>query len=166
MKNKADFGIRSALWAAISLIIFIFDLAVKRYILNNCRPGDVFGSLFGIVDFVYVRNTGAAFSLLNNSTLLLSIISLVFCVAVVIYWIIKKPQYILLQCALALLFAGAVGNAVDRLAYKFVVDFISIRLFSFPVFNIADISIVLGAIAAIIYVIFFDVSEPKEKKNA
>ena len=52
-------------------------------------------------------------------------------------------------------------NAIDRIAYKFVVDFISIKWFDFPTFNIADMAIVIGAVCAVAYVIFFD----REKKN-
>ena len=60
-----------------------------------------------------------------------------------------------------LLFAGALGNAVDRIFYGFVVDFISLKWFDFPVFNIADMSIVIGAVLAVVYVIFLD----RETKN-
>lgn len=165
MDKKRNFIVSSIIWAVISIVILSLDFAVKQYILHNCRPGEVFGAIPGIADFVYVRNTGAAFSLLSNNTSLLSVISILFCIAVILYWIRKKPRHPMLQTALSLLFAGALGNAIDRIAYKFVVDFISIRWFSFPVFNIADIAIVAGAIAAVIYVTFFDKPAPEEKAN-
>lgn len=165
MDKKRNFTASSILWAVVSVVILALDFAVKQYILHSCRPGEVFGAIPGVADFVYVRNTGAAFSLLSNNTALLSVVSIIFCIAVVLYWIRKKPQHPMLQAALSLLFAGALGNAVDRIAYKFVVDFISIRWFNFPVFNIADIVIVAGAIAAVIYVTFFDKSAPEEKAN-
>lgn len=58
--------------------------------------------------------------------------------------------------AISLFFAGGLGNAIDRVQYKFVVDFIDIKWFDFPVFNIADIAVVLGAVSAIVYVVFYD----------
>ena len=61
--------------------------------------------------------------------------------------------------AVVLFFAGGLGNAIDRAMYKFVVDFIDLKWFDFPVFNIADIAVVAGAVAAILYVIFFDKRE-------
>ena len=137
------------------------DRAVKLYIVANCRQGEVFGELPGIADFLYVRNTGAAFSVFSGNTTLLAVISIVFLIAVVLYKIIRKPQHFMENLAVTLFFAGGLGNAIDRIQYKFVVDFIDIKWFNFPVFNIADIAVVCGAIAAIIFVLFFD----KEKKN-
>ena len=60
-------------------------------------------------------------------------------------------------------FSGALGNGIDRIMYKFVVDFKSIKWFNFPVFNIADVAIVSGAIALFIHILFLD--ESKEKSN-
>ena len=121
----------------------------------------MFGELPGVADFLYVRNTGAAFSILNDNTALLAVISIVFLIAVVLYKIIRKPKHFMENLAVTLFFAGGLGNAIDRIQYKFVVDFIDLKWFDFPVFNIADIAVVGGAIAAIIFVLFFD----KEKKN-
>ena len=84
-----------------------------------------------------------------------------FLIAVVLYKVIRKPQHFLENLAVTLFFAGGLGNAIDRIQYKFVVDFIDLKWFDFPVFNIADIAVVSGAIAAIVFVLFFD----KEKKN-
>ena len=114
-----------------------------------------------LFDFVYVKNTGAAFSMLSDNTGLLSVISVAFCIAVLWYWKKKKPQHTLMKLSLTLLFAGAFGNAIDRIFRGFVVDFISTAFMEFPVFNVADISIVFGAIVLIIYVMFFD----KEEEN-
>ena len=60
-----------------------------------------------------------------------------------------------------MMFAGALGNAIDRVFYGYVVDFIAVRFIDFPVFNIADMAITIGAALVIIYVIFFD----KDTKN-
>ena len=159
MKRKAF----PDLFCQILLAVFVIvsDRAVKVYIIANCRQGEVFGELPGVADFLYVRNTGAAFSILNDNTALLAVISIVFLIAVVLYKIIRKPKHFMENLAVTLFFAGGLGNAIDRIQYKFVVDFIDLKWFDFPVFNIADIAVVGGAIAAIIFVLFFD----KEKKN-
>ena len=159
MKRKT---LTDLLWQ-ILLAVFgiVSDRAVKVYIIANCRQGEVFGELPGVADFLYVRNTGAAFSILNDNTALLAVISIVFLIAVVLYKIIRKPKHFMENLAVTLFFAGGLGNAIDRIQYKFVVDFIDLKWFDFPVFNIADIAVVGGAIAAIIFVLFFD----KEKKN-
>ena len=140
----------------LALVIVLIDRVTKMYVIGNCALGEKFGELPFVADFVYVQNTGAAFSMLENNTILLSVISVVFIIAIIIYKIIRKPEHFMENLAVTLFFAGGLGNAIDRIQYKFVVDFIDIKWFNFPVFNIADMAVVLGAVAAIVYVIFFD----------
>ena len=155
--------IYNCIWLILTFAVIISDRAVKSYILNNVSLGENFGSIKYIADFIYVQNTGAAFSILSENTFILSIVSVVFCIAVIIYKILKKPEHPLLNLTLSLMFSGALGNAIDRISYNFVVDFISIKWFDFPVFNIADMAIVCGAITAIIYVLFFDKDDANNK---
>lgn len=159
MKNK-KYYISSLLWLFYAVILVVFDRIVKLDILSKYRIGTVFGEIPYVADFVYVQNTGAAFSLFDDSTVILSIISIVFLVAILAYWIITKPQHKLMKTAVMLMFAGALGNAIDRVFYGFVVDFISVKWFDFPVFNIADMAIVIGAVIMVVYTVFF---EEKEK---
>ena len=111
---------------------------------------------------IILQNKGAAFSLLSGKLSLLSIISVVFCVCAVIYWIKKKPTHPLLCTSITMMFAGAFGNAIDRIFRGFVIDYIQTSFINFPVFNIADIGITVGAILLVVYFIWFD----KEDKNA
>lgn len=164
MKNKS-FMAGTVLWFAIAAAVLAADRIIKTWIMANCTPGEIFGELPFVSDFIYVKNTGAAFSLLSGSTGILSAVSVLFCIAAVVFWIIKKPAHTLLRAAVSMLFAGALGNAVDRIVYGYVVDFISIKWFDFPVFNIADIAIVIGAAAAVVYVFFFDKPEKTEEKD-
>ena len=149
------------LWYILAAAIIMADFIVKRDILSAYSVGEVFGGIPGICDFIYVQNTGAAFSMLAGGTVILSVISVAFCVGAGVYWVRKKDKPPILKLVLVLLFAGAFGNAIDRIFYGFVVDFISIKWFSFPTFNIADMAIVAGAVLAVVYVIVFD----KDKKN-
>lgn len=144
------------IWLFLSLFLLIADQAVKYGIVSYVGIGDTIGALPGFVDIVYVQNTGAAFNILSGRLSLLSMISIVFCICVVLYFILKKPRQPLLCCALALMFSGALGNAVDRVLRGYVVDYIKLTFINFPVFNIADIAITLGAVLIVIYVAFFD----------
>ncbi len=147
----------TAVWQiVVTAAILILDQMTKAYVLNNVSVGELFGELPYVADYIFVKNTGAAFSILSNNTWLLSAISVIFVIAVLIYRIVAKPQRVLINVAITLFFAGALGNAIDRIAYGYVVDFISIKWFNFPVFNIADMAIVMGAVVAVIYFIFFD----------
>ena len=160
MRNKHT-GI---VWQTLTaLALILADRLVKMFILNTYEPGEFFGEIPYVADFIFVKNTGAAFSILSNNTGLLSAISVIFVIAILAYRFIKKPQGFFLNLSLVLFFSGALGNGIDRIMYKFVVDFISIKWFNFPVFNIADVAIVSGAIALFIHILFFD--ESKEKSN-
>lgn len=145
----------------LAALVFGIDRAVKAYINASFQPGEVFGKIPFVADFCYVRNTGAAFSMLSENTFLLTGLSFLFLVAIAVYKIVRKPHNFMENLAVVLFFAGGLGNAADRVMYKYVVDFIELKWFDFPIFNIADMAIVGGAIAAILYVLFFD----KDKTN-
>ena len=149
------------IYGIAAALIVIADFLTKYFIKNNVALGDVFFSVPKLVDLTYVQNRGAAFSMFSGRVSVLSVVSIAFCIAAVVYWVVKKPKNPLLRTATAMMFAGALGNAVDRIFYGFVVDFIAVRFINFPVFNIADMAITIGAALVIIYVIFFD----KDTKN-
>ena len=147
------------IYSVIIAVILITDFLVKQYILNNVALGETFGSFTALFDFVYVQNTGAAFSILSGKMWLLAVVSVVFCIAVIVYFIKKRPKNKLLCISLAMMFAGALGNAVDRICYGYVVDFIKTTFMNFAVFNIADIAITVGACLLVVYTMFFDEKE-------
>ena len=149
------------IWLIISILIIAADQITKYLVVSGMSIGDTAFS-FGLFDITYVKNEGAAFSMLSGRMSLLSIISIVFCIAVIVYWIKKKPTHPLLCTSLMMIFSGAFANAIDRIFRGFVVDFINATFISFPVFNIADIAITVGAGLLILYEILFD----KEGKNA
>lgn len=153
------------IWAIIAGAVVIFDQLAKLLVIKTIGPNDCFHIIPGLFDFVYVKNTGAAFSMLSENTGILSVVSIIFCIAVLWYWYKKKPANTLLKASLCLLFAGALGNAIDRILRGFVVDFISTAFMNFPVFNIADIAITFGAVLLIIYFIFFDKDEENGENN-
>lgn len=144
------------IYAAAAIIIFAADRLVKNWIMGNVQLFDTFGRIGQLFSFTYVRNEGAAFSMLSGRLGLLSMISVVFCVGVIVWWIIKKPTNKLLCSALTLMTAGAAGNAVDRIAHGYVVDFIKTEFIDFPIFNIADIAITVGAALIVLYVCIYD----------
>lgn len=110
----------------------------------------------GVVKFTYVENTGAAFGMLGSATIILTIVSAIAAIAIAALLIVKrrtlkKP----LSVMMSLILAGAVGNLIDRIIRGFVVDFIEFDFFTFPVFNVADCFVSVGAAALVIYILFF-----------
>lgn len=143
----------------ISLVIIIIDQLTKlgaiKY-LKNRNPYIIINDFF---EFNYVENIGAAFGILKDKRIFFIAITLVVIIFLTIYTI---RNYQLLNklsiFAFALLIGGASGNLIDRIRYGYVVDFLSFRLFNrydFPVFNIADISIVISTVI-IVFLILFD----------
>lgn len=110
----------------------------------------------GFLGLEYVENTGMAFSAFRNFTGALTVISLVLSLllALAIWkrWLFRDsfPLWML-----TLIFAGAVGNLIDRALFGYVTDMIKTLFMSFPVFNFADCCVVVGAILLAVYVLLF-----------
>lgn len=149
-------------WSIIAVLIVAVDQLSKWLVVKNISIGDSFTVIPGLIDFTYVKNTGAAFSILSNATWILSLVSIAFCIGIAIWFFRKRPQHKLLCICICMLFAGALGNAMDRVMLGYVVDFIETTFISFPVFNVADISITVGAVLLVIYEMFFDKEESKK----
>ncbi len=131
-----------------SSILFIIDLISKLLIDNLLSFGE---NIYIIKNFLVIKkvyNTGASFSILLGKSYLF-----IICGIICIYYLYKSLNSInnnkLIIISYSLLFSGIIGNMVDRILYKHVIDFISIL--SFPIFNIADIFICSGSILLLIY---------------
>ncbi len=149
------------IWMIITALILAADQIVK-YLVSAClNVGETAFSVLNIFDITYVQNRGAAFSVMTGKIALLSIISVVFCALIIVFWIKKRPSNPILCLSLSMLFAGAAGNGIDRIFHGFVIDYINLAFMNFPVFNIADIGITVGAALFVLYTIFFE----KEAKN-
>ena len=148
-----------------SFLIILSDQLTKYIVSGNLSQTSSVTFIPYLFNFVYVKNTGAAFSILSKKTAFLGVISVLFCLGVLIYWYKRKPSDGLLLTALTLLFSGAFGNAIDRIARGYVIDFIEMAFINFPVINLADIAITSGAVILMIYLLFFDKEGQKGGKK-
>ena len=97
----------------------------------------------------YIRNYGAAFNIFEGNRIFLSLIS-IFSSLILIYFIFFKERLSSSdRYGLSLILAGSLGNGIDRIIKGYVIDFINLKLFNFPVFNFADIAINIGCIILI-----------------
>ncbi len=151
-------------WIVAAIFLILLDQIVKHYVINGLSQTDSIVVIPHILNFIYVKNTGAAFSMFSGKTAVLGLISILFCIAVVCIWIYKKEKHFLLKLSLMLLFSGAFANAVDRIFRGYVVDFIETSFIRFPVFNVADIAITLGTAFLMVYLIFFDKDKPEKEQ--
>lgn len=152
-------GKTTAVFIAIAAVWYIFDRVVKTYIDAAGFPGQVVvPDMGGLFMLQIVHNTGAAWGMLGDSTMLLGIFSLIVCAAIAWYIFgMRKGQGPMGQTvALAFVFAGGLGNAIDRLTLGYVVDFINCTFIDFPVFNIADIGVTCGIALFLIMILTED----------
>ena len=107
----------------------------------------------GLFDLTYIRNTGAAFSILRSQTWLLTVLSGVAVVVLLVLLLRRAIPSRLGMLSLSLLLAGAAGNFIDRLAFGYVTDMFQTTFMNFPVFNVADIGVVLGGFFLVLAVL-------------
>ncbi len=117
----------------------------------------------GVLHLTFSQNTGAAFSLFTGWNVILLIISAVIIAGLGfgLYSLPKHQGFRNLNLAITLIMGGAIGNFIDRLFAGAVTDFIDFRLIGFPIFNVADICVVCGAILAVLYFIRSYVNVPR-----
>lgn len=107
--------------------------------------GQSFSLIEDFLAITYVRNPGAAFGVLPYRTAFLIIVTLIVVGLIVYFYHVLPASYTLLRLGMALQLGGALGNLIDRVHNVFVVDFIDLKFFP-PVFNLADLFIVIGVI--------------------
>lgn len=149
----------------ITAIILIIDQIIKIIIRSNLNEYQEIKIIKNFFSITFLKNTGAAFSILKNSALLLIIISVLFILLISKY--IKKEEKNLTKLdvySYGIILGGIFGNLLDRIIHKGVIDYLSFRFFSyyFPVFNFADISITVGIALLIISTIINEKKQDKE----
>ncbi|MGF3141791.1 signal peptidase II [Facklamia sp. P13064] len=138
----------------ITAIIVILDQALKIWTQNHLTLNQTLEIIPDFFQLNYIHNTGAGWGLFAGQRFFL--IGVTFLVIFYLVYLIWKNRYHSLwtKLAYALLLGGAVGNLIDRLVRGYVVDMLQIRLFDFPIFNLADVALTLGVILLIIMVIW------------
>lgn len=137
-------------WVAMT---FMLDQIIKIIIQRTMNYYQEIKLIPNFFSLYYVRNSGAAFSILENATLLLIIISVLF--IILIDKSIKKEEQNLDKLSiisLGIILGGIFGNLIDRILYKSVIDYLSFSFgsYHFPIFNVADIGITVGVVLLLI----------------
>lgn len=153
------------LYLAIFFAIITLDQISKVLITSAFSPGQGTIVIKGILDFLYVRNEGAAFGMLQGAGWFFIIVTVAAISAAIIYIVKAKPSSKLERMALAFISGGAIGNFIDRVALGYVRDFIAVSFINFPVFNIADCFVCIGAGLYILYTLI-DAFKTKKVEKA
>lgn len=136
-----------------TILLIMFDQVSKLLITNYFEVGESLTIINNFFRFFYIKNTGAAFGFLMNSTFILILVTIIL----LIYLIIELKKNIdnkIVILSLSLIISGALGNLIDRVFRGYVVDFISFILFNkeMAIFNVADTFITIGVVILLIYI--------------
>lgn len=138
----------------IIVLGLFLDRITKIWALNTLVKVPEIVLIKDFFSFSYLENRGAAFGIFQNKVFFLALITFIIMAAVGYYLIKYKPNSKLLRISLSLILSGAIGNLIDRIGYKYVVDFIMFHykeVYYFPTFNVADILVVVGTALLAIY---------------
>lgn len=163
--NKSKKWIYFLIQMVSAAVLVLIDQWFKKLAVEHLMGKEDVILLKDFLALSYAENTGAAFSAFSDSTMMLSVMTLLLLVGGVVFLILGKVQGKLMNICAVLIIAGGAGNLVDRFAQGYVVDYIKTLFIDFPVFNFADILVVVGCFTLMGYLIYDIIREEKLKKK-
>ena len=150
-------------YVILTVLLVVADQAVKFAVRANIDIGQSIPFIPHVLDLTYVQNTGAAFSILQQHTWLLTLTSAV--VVLIMCLLIVKGFFknALGRWAAALVLAGGMGNLIDRVVFGAVTDMFRTTFMDFPIFNVADCCVTVGVPLLLLYVLLYVSGEENPK---
>lgn len=152
-RNKS----RILLIDSVLFVIFLFfDQLTKYMAVGRLKEHPPFIILDGILEFQYLENHGSAFGLFQNQKIFILLISGTF-MLLLVFVLFRLPgtkKYLPLDILVTLILSGGIGNMIDRVIHDYVIDFIYFKIINYPIFNVADIYVVVGTILIAILCLF------------
>ena len=137
--------------AVITAVAVLLDQISKSIVVNGLPLYGEARFIPGVLSFYHTRNTGAAFSMLSDAIVAITVM--------LYFW---RSRHVLLTVSLSMILGGGIGNMIDRIVNGYVTDFFRVDFVDFAVFNVADSFITVGAVLLGVYIIFF---EPKVERR-
>ncbi len=150
---------------AAAAVLTVLDQIFKKLAVEHLMGKEDIVLIKNFIGLSYAENTGAAFSAFSDSTMFLSVVTLVLLLGGVIFLFLGKIEGKLLNICAVLILAGGAGNLIDRFAQGYVVDYIKTLFIDFPIFNFADILVVVGVFVVCGYLIYDIIREEQQKKK-
>ena len=138
----------------VGIVLAALDQVFKYMIVSNFELGQTQTLIPGVLNLTYIRNEGVAFGMFAGMQWLFIALTVILLALIVIYMFVKRPQSKFFYFTVALIVGGGIGNLIDRIAYGYVVDYLSLTFFQ-PVCNFADYCITVGVILLAVYLLFF-----------
>ena len=149
--------------ALIILGVVALDQATKWVVMLNMELGESLPLIKDVFHFTYIRNEGAAFGILSSHRWIFMTLSIVAIIAIGVYLFKFCKESFFTKIGLALIIGGGIGNMIDRIFLKYVVDMIDCRFIDFYIFNFADCCVCVGAGIVVLGFILSMIKEYKEK---
>lgn len=154
-----------AISLAVMAVLIAVDRLTKHIAVSTVKIDGPSEFLFGLFQFRYVENTGAAFSSFSDKTEILTVATVIIILFCLVLILSRKIKSSFVNVCLLLVTAGGIGNVIDRIAYGYVVDFIEPLFIDFAVFNFADCCITVGAFMLIGFEIYELIKERKKTEK-
>lgn len=142
------------LYALVLIALVAADQLVKYWTVSHLALGESAPFLPGVMQLTRLHNYGAAWSSFSGKTVLLLVVTAIMLIAVTVLLVRRIVRHPLGVTACLLVLGGGLGNMVDRVLHGYVVDMFDLLLFNYPIFNLADCFVVVGAILGAIYYLF------------
>lgn len=147
-----------------SALLIALDQLFKYLAIIYLYPIETKPVWDGVFQLTYIENPGAAFGIFAGKTFWLVGLTGLIILALIVMTVIGKFKHPLMLTSVSLIIGGGIGNLIDRILSGYVIDYLHITLFDFPVFNFADCCVVVGTGLLIVFFLFFDKSSEEEKK--
>ena len=167
MKDAGKKNFKPYVIVILVILLIVIDQISKFYIVENIGK-EIKNIIPNVLNFTYVENRGGAFGIGQNSTMMFVLVNIIILGIIIRFMIIQKDRIDRkTQIILTMILAGGISNLIDRIARGFVLDFIDFSpIISFPVFNIADILIVIGWVSlAIVTAVYYIKNKDGGKTN-
>ncbi len=160
-------------WYLVAICVLLLDQISKVYFVKTLvEVNNTISVIEPVLNWTLAHNYGAAFSFLANQggwqKFFFAGLALIVSLFLIWYIRVVPKQAKILSLALSLILGGALGNLIDRVNYGYVIDFIHVHyadVWHYPVFNIADIGIVLGVFFMIVDMLFLEKKRDKPNKT-
>ena len=152
------------------VILILLDQGTKFWALASLKPIHNMTLVEGFMDLTFVENRGVAFGMFSGQRWFILLLTVIIAAGLIWFYkaMPKKKEYFPLRVSLVMVLSGAIGNIIDRLFRGYVVDFFEFTFFEWPVFNVADIYVVVGVTLLALMILFVVKDEDldfKKKKD-
>ena len=151
----------------VTILLILLDQGTKLWALGSLKPIHNMTLVEGFMDLTFVENRGVAFGMFSGQRWFILVLTVVI-VGILVYFyrtLPAKKEYTPVRASLILVLAGAIGNIIDRVFRGYVVDFFEFTFFDWPVFNVADIYVVVGVILMLFLILFVVKDEDLDLKK-